>query len=118
MSQQCNLNTGCCACREQFTGEKCNECKLGRRDFPQCIACECNAAGSTADTCDVEQGVCACADRTGQCSCKANVQGLSCDACRAGTFGLTVSNPLGCSKCYCYGLTGKCTEALGLIRMW
>ncbi|XP_063079841.1 laminin subunit alpha-2 [Engraulis encrasicolus] len=118
MSQQCNLNTGCCACREQFTGEKCNECKLGRRDFPQCIACECNAAGSTADTCDAEQGVCACADRTGQCSCKANVQGLSCDACRAGTFGLTVSNPLGCSKCYCYGLTGKCTEALGLIRMW
>ncbi|XP_048106035.1 laminin subunit alpha-2 isoform X4 [Alosa alosa] len=118
MSQQCNINTGCCQCRDQFTGIKCNECKPGHRDFPQCIACECDPAGSSADTCDAEHGACACADRTGQCSCKANVEGLNCDQCRAGTFGLSLSNPLGCSQCYCFGLSSSCAEAQGLIRMW
>lgn len=70
VTQQCNPNTGCCMCRDQFQGEKCSECKLGYRDFPQCISCECNVAGSDSQTCDADQDVCACADRTGQCSCK------------------------------------------------
>ncbi|XP_030638763.1 laminin subunit alpha-2 [Chanos chanos] len=118
VTQQCNLNTGCCFCRDQFRGEKCDECKLGYRDFPQCTSCDCSVAGSTQDTCDAEMGVCACADRTGQCSCKANVEGLKCDRCRLGTFGMSVANPLGCSKCYCFGLSSTCTEAQGLIRMW
>lgn len=49
---------------------------------------------------------------------KANVEGDNCDRCKPDTFGLSVGNPLGCSKCYCYGLTQSCTEARGLIRMW
>lgn len=49
---------------------------------------------------------------------KENVEGDNCDRCRPDTFGLSVQNPLGCSKCYCYGLTHSCTEAQGLIRMW
>uniref|UniRef100_UPI003AAF5012 laminin subunit alpha-2 n=1 Tax=Centroberyx gerrardi TaxID=166262 RepID=UPI003AAF5012 len=118
VTQQCNVNTGCCFCRDSFRGEKCNECQLGYRDFPQCIQCECNASGSDSQTCDLERGVCACADRTGRCSCKANVEGANCDRCKPGNFGLSVRNPLGCSKCYCYGLTQACTEAQGLIRMW
>ncbi|XP_060907751.1 laminin subunit alpha-2 isoform X3 [Labrus mixtus] len=118
MTQQCNINTGCCSCRDSFRGEKCNECQIGYRDFPQCTQCECNAAGSDSQTCDVERGACACADRTGKCSCKANVEGDNCDRCKPDTFGLSVRNPLGCSKCYCYGLTPYCTEAKGLIRMW
>uniref|UniRef100_A0A7N8XTA6 Laminin subunit alpha-2 n=1 Tax=Mastacembelus armatus TaxID=205130 RepID=A0A7N8XTA6_9TELE len=118
MTQQCNVNTGCCFCRDSFRGEKCNECHIGYRDFPQCIQCECNIAGSDSQTCDLERGVCACADRTGKCSCKANVEGDNCDRCKQDTFGLSVRNPLGCSRCYCYGLTHSCTEAQGLIRMW
>lgn len=51
-------------------------------------------------------------------SFKANVEGDNCDRCKPDTFGLSVRNPLGCSKCYCYGLTQSCTEAQGLIRMW
>lgn len=47
-----------------------------------------------------------------------NVEGDNCDRCKPGTLGLSVRNPLGCSKCYCYGLTQSCTEAQGLIRMW
>ncbi|XP_076023918.1 laminin subunit alpha-2 [Genypterus blacodes] len=118
VSQQCNVNTGCCHCRDSFRGEKCHECQLGYRDFPQCVRCECDISGSDSQTCDAERGVCACADRTGRCSCKANVEGDNCRRCKPGTFGLSVRNPLGCSKCYCYGLTQSCTEAQGLIRMW
>ncbi|GAA6214860.1 laminin subunit alpha-2 isoform X1 [Lates japonicus] len=118
VTQQCNVNTGCCLCRDSFRGEKCNECQIGYRDFPQCTQCECNVSGSDSETCDMERGVCACADRTGKCSCKANVEGHNCDRCKPDTFGLSVRNPLGCSRCYCYGLTHSCTEAQGLIRMW
>uniref|UniRef100_A0A8C9XYE7 Laminin subunit alpha-2 n=1 Tax=Sander lucioperca TaxID=283035 RepID=A0A8C9XYE7_SANLU len=118
VSQQCNVNTGCCICRDSFRGEKCNECQIGYRDFPQCTQCRCNVAGSDSQTCDLEREVCACADRTGKCSCKANVKGDNCDRCKPDTFGLSVRNPLGCSNCYCYGLTRSCTEAQGLIRMW
>ncbi|XP_065124896.1 laminin subunit alpha-2 isoform X2 [Paramisgurnus dabryanus] len=117
-TQQCNINTGCCACRDQFRGEKCDECKLGYRDFPQCISCQCTAAGSSVETCDAASGLCACADRSGQCSCKANVDGVRCNRCKVGSFGLTHRNPLGCSQCYCFGLSSSCTEATGLIRMW
>ncbi|XP_038582234.1 laminin subunit alpha-2 isoform X4 [Micropterus salmoides] len=118
VTQQCNVNTGCCFCRDSFRGEKCNECQIGYRDFPQCTQCECNISGSDSQTCDLEREVCACADRTGKCSCKVNVEGDNCDRCKPDTFGLSVRNPLGCSKCYCYGLTQSCTEAQGLIRMW
>ncbi|KAI3364158.1 hypothetical protein L3Q82_010974 [Scortum barcoo] len=118
VTQQCNINTGCCICRDSFRGEKCNECQIGYRDFPQCTQCECNIAGSDSQTCDLERKVCACADRTGKCSCKVNVEGDNCDHCKPEMFGLSVQNPLGCSKCYCYGLTQSCTEAQGLIRMW
>ncbi|KAM4522105.1 laminin subunit alpha-2 isoform 5-T5 [Odontesthes bonariensis] len=118
VTQTCNMNTGCCFCRDSFRGEKCDECQIGYRDFPQCLQCECNVAGSDSQTCDMERGVCACADRTGKCSCKESVKGHNCDQCKPDTFGLSLKNPLGCSKCYCYGLTHSCTEAQGLIRMW
>ncbi|XP_035384872.1 laminin subunit alpha-2-like isoform X4 [Electrophorus electricus] len=117
VKQQCNVSTGYCECQERFTGEKCTECKLGYRDFPQCIACDCVLAGSTPDTCDAEVGTCACASRTGQCSCKANIQGVRCGSCTSGSFGLIASNPLGCSRCYCFSVSTVCTEAQGLIRM-
>ncbi|KAL4649093.1 laminin subunit alpha-2 [Arapaima gigas] len=115
---QCNVNTGCCFCRDQFSGEKCNECKMGYHDFPQCKPCDCSVAGSSIQTCNVEHGLCSCTDRKGQCSCKVNVEGLKCDRCQPGTFGLSVRNPLGCSQCYCFGLSSTCAEATGLIRMW
>ncbi|KAF6732239.1 Laminin subunit alpha-2, partial [Oryzias melastigma] len=118
LSQQCNMNTGCCSCRDSFRGEKCDECQIGYRDFPQCIQCQCSFAGSDSQTCDLERRVCACADQTGKCSCKVNVEGSDCDRCKPDMFGLSARNPLGCSKCYCYGLTHSCTEAQGLIRMW
>ena len=40
-----------------------------------------------------------------------NVHGPRCDECRAGTFHLDKMNPLGCTKCFCNGVTDVCTAA-------
>lgn len=39
-----------------------------------------------------------CEDSTGLCQCKANVEGPRCDRCKRGYYGLSASNPLGCSS--------------------
>ncbi|XP_050565519.1 laminin subunit alpha-2 [Cygnus atratus] len=118
LSSQCDVNTGCCFCRPEFSGDKCTECRLGYWNYPQCIACQCVQSGTDPQTCETELGKCSCVDHTGQCSCKVNVEGVQCDRCKSGTFGLSARNPLGCSSCYCFGLTTQCSEARGLIRVW
>uniref|UniRef100_A0A663M1U5 Laminin subunit alpha-2 n=1 Tax=Athene cunicularia TaxID=194338 RepID=A0A663M1U5_ATHCN len=118
LSSQCDLNTGCCFCRPEFSGDKCTECRLGYWNYPRCAACQCFLTGTDPQSCDTESGKCSCVDHTGQCSCKVNVEGVHCDRCKSGTFGLSARNPLGCSSCYCFGLTTQCSEARGLIRMW
>ncbi|NWJ04763.1 LAMA2 protein, partial [Crypturellus undulatus] len=118
LSSQCDVNTGCCFCRPEFSGEKCTECRLGYWSYPQCVACECFLPGTNPQSCEAELEKCSCVDRTGQCSCKLNVEGVHCDRCKSGTFGLSARNPLGCSSCYCFGLTTQCSEAKGLIRVW
>lgn len=52
--------------------------------------CICSAEGS------VNGGL--CDDRTVSCQCKANVEGPRCDRCKRGYYGLSASNPLGCSS--------------------
>ncbi|XP_073431896.1 laminin subunit alpha-2 isoform X2 [Dendrobates tinctorius] len=118
LSTQCNSDTGCCFCRPNFSGDKCTSCRVGYRNYPHCVSCDCSLAGSKPENCDRETEKCPCAEETGQCSCKTNVEGVHCDRCKPSTFGLHVGNPLGCSSCYCFGLTTQCTEADGLIRMW
>ncbi|XP_067840665.1 laminin subunit alpha-2 isoform X6 [Heptranchias perlo] len=115
LNLQCDDVTGCCFCRPEFTGEKCNQCRPGYWDYPQCRHCNCGLAGTERRTCD-EMGICSCAEYKGQCNCKVNVEGISCDRCKTGTFALHSSNPYGCSSCYCSGVTSQCTEAKGLIR--
>lgn len=70
LSSQCDLNTGCCFCRPEFSGDKCTECRLGYWNYPQCIACQCVHSGTDPQTCETELGKCSCVDRTGQCNCK------------------------------------------------
>ncbi|XP_040285060.1 laminin subunit alpha-2 isoform X2 [Bufo bufo] len=118
LSTQCNADTGCCFCRPNFSGDKCTSCRVGYRNYPHCISCDCTLAGSKPESCDHETEKCSCAEETGQCSCKTNVEGVHCDRCKPSTFGLHIGNPLGCSSCYCFGLTTQCAEADGLIRMW
>ncbi|XP_036024630.1 LOW QUALITY PROTEIN: laminin subunit alpha-2 [Onychomys torridus] len=118
LDSQCNINTGQCNCRPKFSGMRCSECNRGHWNYPHCSVCECFLPGTDATTCDAETGKCSCSDQTGQCTCKVNVEGVHCDRCRPGKFGLDAKNPLGCSSCYCFGVTSQCSEAKGLIRMW
>ncbi|XP_036906226.1 laminin subunit alpha-1 isoform X2 [Sturnira hondurensis] len=115
-SHQCDVLTGRCQCKPAFGGPSCSQCSLGFRDFPDCVACDCDRRGTLVDTCEEEQGLCSCAQQTGTCSCKKNVLGLRCSECRAGTYALHADNPLGCTPCFCFGLSQLCSEAEGYVR--
>lgn len=56
-------------------------------------------------------------DEAGNCRCKVNVEGESCDQCRIGTFGLDQENPDGCTSCYCSGVTRDCVETPNYNRI-
>lgn len=60
----------------------------------------CNSAG-------VVNAATACSSST--CLCKANVQGAKCEECKPGYYNLDAENSDGCSICYCFGATDKCT---------
>ncbi|XP_042555133.1 laminin subunit alpha-1 [Dipodomys spectabilis] len=115
-SSQCDMLSGQCHCKPEFDGHNCDQCSLGYRDFPDCVSCNCDLRGTQADTCDPEQGLCSCAEKTGACTCKDNVFGLQCSECRAGTFGLRADDPLGCTPCFCFGLSQLCSELEGYVR--
>ncbi|KAF4796257.1 Laminin subunit alpha-2 [Turdus rufiventris] len=124
---------GQCYCQPGVTGKKCDRCAHGFYNFEEggCTPCECSRFGNN---CDPVSGRCVCPPNTvgemcDKCApnhwghnivsgCKVNVEGVHCDRCKSGTFGLSARNPLGCSSCYCFGLTTQCSEARGLIRVW
>ncbi|XP_032166436.1 laminin subunit alpha-1 [Mustela erminea] len=115
-SPSCDVLTGHCRCKPAFGGPSCHQCSLGYRDFPDCVACDCDLRGTLADTCDEERGLCNCAAETGSCSCKENVLGLHCSECQAGTYALRADDPLGCTPCFCFGLSQVCSELEGYVR--
>ncbi|XP_062402110.1 laminin subunit beta-3 isoform X2 [Sardina pilchardus] len=91
----------CENCLHHTTGPNCERCApnyypnpYSRMDRPDaCLRCSCNAAGS-------ESGG-QCGGNDGACRCKANVEGPNCDRCKSGYYGLSASNPQGCSRCDC-----------------
>eukprot|EP00794_Sanderia_malayensis_P020024 gene20024-21985_t len=111
---------GQCLCKRFAAGRQCLQCKNGyyylRSSHPDgCIPCECNTLGT-------QGGSVSCDIVTGQCTCKANVQpgSTKCSTCRTGFYGLSGSNPDGCTACNCdpWGssdtttcdaITGQCT---------
>ncbi|XP_075388834.1 laminin subunit alpha-1 isoform X1 [Tenrec ecaudatus] len=88
---------GQCPCKEGYTGEKCDRCQFGFKGYPKCVRCECHSAGSVNEDPCLET-----------CLCKANVEGKDCDRCRPGFYNLEDSNPLGCSECFCFGVSDVC----------
>lgn len=67
--------------------------------------CQCNLLGT-----DPNNAQC---NEKGECFCKRNVIGASCDQCRVGYYGLEESNPYGCKQCFCSGHTSICRAAKG-----
>ncbi|XP_053198733.1 laminin subunit alpha-1 [Scomber japonicus] len=93
------VSAGQCVCKEGFTGRRCDRCAFGYRDFPQCVRCECNLAGSiNTDPCS-------------DCICKVNVMGAHCDLCKPGFYNLQDAHPLGCSDCFCFGVSDVCESS-------
>uniref|UniRef100_A0AAX7TSU7 Laminin subunit alpha 3 n=1 Tax=Astatotilapia calliptera TaxID=8154 RepID=A0AAX7TSU7_ASTCA len=99
---QCDRNTGQCSCKPRIGGRKCDRCAPGYYRFPDCLPCDCNQGGVTSNVCDPD---------TGRCLCKRNVAGVRCDTCRERSFYFDPSNPLGCTSCFCFGVTDQCQSS-------
>ncbi|KAJ8045141.1 Usherin [Holothuria leucospilota] len=95
----CNKETGQCVCKANTEGPRCDQCSANTYNLQGsnqdgCMACSCNIAG----TVNASQS---CNQVTGQCQCKANVVGQTCNQCAANTFGLDAFDDDGCSPCDC-----------------
>ncbi|XP_012581228.1 PREDICTED: laminin subunit alpha-1 [Condylura cristata] len=131
MSDDCS-EEGCCHCIPGVAGDRCDRCARGFYAFQDggCTPCDCEHTGNI---CDPASGDCICPPHTrgaacGECEagywghnlelgCQENVIGLQCNECRAGTYGLRDDNPLGCTPCFCFGLSQLCSEVDGYVRI-
>ncbi|XP_076440495.1 laminin subunit alpha-like [Babylonia areolata] len=98
----CDQTTGQCNCLPNVGGRKCDTCLPGHHSFPYCQTCDCDPAGTLEGICD---------QYTSQCLCKSNVLGSRCDQCPDGSFHLSADNPSGCTRCFCFGTTSRCTSS-------
>ncbi|XP_075062065.1 laminin subunit beta-4 [Mixophyes fleayi] len=99
----------CEDCQHNTKGNQCDLCKPyfyhdPRKDISDpntCIACDCDPNGT------IENGLCQChTDHrkgiiAGSCLCKENAEGIRCDQCKPGYFGLSATDPVGCQYCSC-----------------
>uniref|UniRef100_UPI0037E92AE9 laminin subunit alpha-3-like n=1 Tax=Semicossyphus pulcher TaxID=241346 RepID=UPI0037E92AE9 len=103
----CEMGSGRCICKPQFTGENCDRCADGYYNYPQCIpypvyqpttkspagpivvptACPRGYFGSPSCQpcrCDYRGTVYGVCDALGRCLCRQGVEGERCDRCRPG----------------------------------
>ncbi|XP_038057388.1 laminin subunit alpha-like isoform X2 [Patiria miniata] len=103
-SQECDVNTGRCDCKDNVVGTLCDRCSPGFWNFSSCAGCSpCQCAfASESGQCDFE---------TGQCQCKPGVGGAKCDQCLHGHWNYGSD---GCQTCNCEphlrcdSVTGEC----------
>ncbi|XP_062312043.1 usherin-like, partial [Osmerus eperlanus] len=105
-SLECDQVGGQCRCKSRVSGRRCDQCVSGSFRLQPwheegCLPCNCSAAGSAHH--DLT-----CHALTGQCGCKPNVIGRTCDRCNYGYKLLNQSHPDGCVSCDCdpLGSTG------------
>ncbi|XP_065183672.1 laminin-like protein epi-1 [Sycon ciliatum] len=98
-SGNCTDGTGVCInCKQFVTGDQCQLCtnnffNLQASNADGCEPCNCFEPGTTTGQ--------ACDMTSGQCNCKANVNGRTCNMCNETFFGLDANNVDGCMPCEC-----------------
>lgn len=95
----CDKTTGHCVCKGNTQGPRCDQCSDGAYSFGSssalgCISCNCDPAGT-------KPGASICDKVSGLCDCKDNVVGRGCNQCGGSTWGLNLTNPVGCQPCDC-----------------
>ncbi|KAJ8038680.1 Laminin subunit alpha [Holothuria leucospilota] len=111
----CNGTDGQCTCKANVQGRDCDECRdsfynLLGTNSQGCQMCDCDPRGT-------EGSPNFCNKTTGQCICKANVDGTRCNTCKRGFFNLNLTNPEGCTPCDCDGggaLNNTCNRVTGV----
>ncbi|XP_026168530.1 laminin subunit alpha-3-like isoform X2 [Mastacembelus armatus] len=111
--------TGSCHCLRNVEGTLCNRCKplywnLATDNADGCIECRCDLKGTLS-------GVGECEQTGGQCYCKPNACGHSCDSCKDGYFLLQKKKYFGCQGCQCDvggAIETACDEISGQCRCW
>ncbi|XP_061592828.1 laminin subunit beta-2 isoform X1 [Cololabis saira] len=115
--ESCDRRTGACRkCLYNTEGDACGVCRSGyfgdaaRRN---CRKCTCNFLGTELSQC-MERGDCVCQRASGQCQCRPNVVGLSCDHCAPNHWNM--GGGAGCQPCDCdpnNSVTSSCNEFSG-----
>uniref|UniRef100_A0A3Q3M3K7 Laminin subunit alpha 3 n=1 Tax=Mastacembelus armatus TaxID=205130 RepID=A0A3Q3M3K7_9TELE len=113
------LFQGSCHCLRNVEGTLCNRCKplywnLATDNADGCIECRCDLKGTLS-------GVGECEQTGGQCYCKPNACGHSCDSCKDGYFLLQKKKYFGCQGCQCDvggAIETACDEISGQCRCW
>ncbi|XP_028398055.1 laminin subunit beta-1-like [Dendronephthya gigantea] len=112
----CDKKTGICLrCLHNTAGYFCDVCKpgfFGNAKNQTCQPCICNEIGTNSGP-----GAGPCNASTGQCPCKPNVVGLSCDRCAPGHWNLASGD--GCESCDCcaFGSTkSQCDQSSGVCE--
>uniref|UniRef100_A0A665UIN3 Laminin subunit alpha 3 n=1 Tax=Echeneis naucrates TaxID=173247 RepID=A0A665UIN3_ECHNA len=131
----CEMGSGRCICKPQFSGENCDRCADGYYYYPQCIrkfsfwvnvnfsespsrptSCPPGYFGAPACrqcVCDYKGTVHGVCDSLGRCLCRQGVEGERCDHCRPGYHHFP-----NCQACLCDGAgaadnvcspSGRCT---------
>ncbi|KAM6982618.1 LOW QUALITY PROTEIN: basement membrane-specific heparan sulfate proteoglycan core protein [Tautogolabrus adspersus] len=97
----------CDACKPGYTGRRCEKCAAGYQGNPLLPNGKC-VPNNPSSKCD-NRGTISSSSRP--CSCKNNVAGALCEECKQGFFHLSESNPEGCLRCFCMGVTKQCASS-------
>ncbi|KAJ8286427.1 hypothetical protein GJAV_G00039150 [Gymnothorax javanicus] len=101
--EECDEETGQCACLAGHTGLQCEECEEGHfnNGSTGCLPCGCDSFGAVDDRCD----------SAGACVCKPGVFGPKCDDCQTGFFRFSST---GCQPCQCSNHSSYCHPQSGI----
>ncbi|XP_048874974.1 multiple epidermal growth factor-like domains protein 9 [Brienomyrus brachyistius] len=99
----CDRDTGQCACLPGYSGTQCDVCEDGHfnNGSTGCLPCACDSFGAVDHRCD----------SSGACTCKVGVYGPQCDECHPGFYHFSNT---GCQPCQCHNHSSYCHPQSGI----